>query len=40
MKRIVTYTHRYKRPPRKKRPAVPLAGARIVAIRHVPHHPM
>jgi hypothetical protein len=30
---IVTSTYRYKRPPRKQKPAVPLEGPRIVTIR-------
>jgi hypothetical protein len=33
MTRIVTSTYRYKRPPRKRKPAVPLEGPAIVTIR-------
>ena len=33
MTRIVTSRYRYKPPPRKRKPAVPLEGPRIVTIR-------
>jgi hypothetical protein len=33
MARIVTSTYRYKRPPRKRKPAVPLEGPAIITIR-------
>jgi hypothetical protein len=33
MARIVTNHYRYKRPPKKRKPAAPLEGPRVVTIR-------